>query len=104
MLSLLCGGVWADADAHILDCIIFLPSPSNESAHVSAHEQDALFENLFFMYLPLQCISPGIVETEFAFRHHNSDPEKAAAVYESMKVSERRRLRVNKCISQSQNA
>ncbi|TWW74133.1 Dehydrogenase/reductase SDR family member 11 17-beta-hydroxysteroid dehydrogenase [Takifugu flavidus] len=31
------------------------------------------------------CISPGIVETEFAFRHHNSDPEKAAAVYESMK-------------------
>lgn len=37
---------------------------------------------------PLQCISPGIVETEFAFRHHNSDPEKAAAVYESMKVSE----------------
>ncbi len=35
---------------------------------------------------PLQCISPGIVETEFAFRHHNSDPEKAAAVYESIKV------------------
>lgn len=35
----------------------------------------------------MQCISPGIVETEFAFRHHNSDPEKAAAVYESMKVS-----------------
>uniref|UniRef100_A0A3B4GN56 Dehydrogenase/reductase SDR family member 11 n=1 Tax=Pundamilia nyererei TaxID=303518 RepID=A0A3B4GN56_9CICH len=32
------------------------------------------------------CISPGIVETEFAFRHHNSDPEKAASVYESMKV------------------
>ncbi|XP_068600161.1 dehydrogenase/reductase SDR family member 11a isoform X1 [Brachionichthys hirsutus] len=32
-----------------------------------------------------QCISPGIVETEFAFRHHNSDPEKAASVYESMK-------------------
>lgn len=31
------------------------------------------------------CISPGIVETEFAFRHHNSDPEKAAAVYESIK-------------------
>uniref|UniRef100_A0A3Q3MJI9 Dehydrogenase/reductase SDR family member 11 n=1 Tax=Labrus bergylta TaxID=56723 RepID=A0A3Q3MJI9_9LABR len=31
------------------------------------------------------CISPGLVETEFAFRHHNSDPEKAAAVYESMK-------------------
>lgn len=26
------------------------------------------------------------METEFAFRHHNSDPEKAAAVYESMKV------------------
>uniref|UniRef100_A0A8C1WKW4 Dehydrogenase/reductase SDR family member 11 n=1 Tax=Cyprinus carpio TaxID=7962 RepID=A0A8C1WKW4_CYPCA len=31
------------------------------------------------------CISPGIVETEFAFRHHNSDPERAAAVYESIK-------------------
>ncbi|XP_013875092.1 dehydrogenase/reductase SDR family member 11a [Austrofundulus limnaeus] len=31
------------------------------------------------------CISPGIVETEFAFRHHNSNPEKAAAVYETMK-------------------
>lgn len=38
-------------------------------------------------YLSLQCISPGIVETEFAFRHHNSDPEKAAAAYESIKVS-----------------
>lgn len=37
--------------------------------------------------LSLQCISPGIVETEFAFRHHNSDPEKAAAVYENIKVS-----------------
>lgn len=35
-----------------------------------------------------QCISPGIVETEFAFRHHNSDPEKAASVYESIKVSQ----------------
>ncbi|KAI4879643.1 hypothetical protein NFI96_016148, partial [Prochilodus magdalenae] len=35
-------------------------------------------------------ISPGIVETEFAFRHHNSDPEKAAAVYESIKVSSER--------------
>lgn len=46
----------------------------------------------------MQCISPGIVETEFAFRHHNSDPEKAAAVYESMKVSEHRRLRVNICM------
>lgn len=31
------------------------------------------------------CISPGIVETDFAFRLHNSDPEKAAAVYENMK-------------------
>uniref|UniRef100_A0AAY4EQU4 Dehydrogenase/reductase SDR family member 11 n=1 Tax=Denticeps clupeoides TaxID=299321 RepID=A0AAY4EQU4_9TELE len=30
-------------------------------------------------------ISPGIVETEFAFRHYDSDPEKAAAVYESIK-------------------
>lgn len=35
-----------------------------------------------------QCISPGIVETEFAFRLHNSDPEKAASVYESIKVSQ----------------
>lgn len=51
---------------------------------------------------PLQCISPGIVETEFAFRHHNSDPEKAAAVYESMKVSLHMRLRANWCISQSE--
>uniref|UniRef100_A0A8C7ZAU1 Dehydrogenase/reductase SDR family member 11 n=1 Tax=Oryzias sinensis TaxID=183150 RepID=A0A8C7ZAU1_9TELE len=34
------------------------------------------------------CISPGVVETEFAFRHHNSDPEKAAGVYESMKIGD----------------
>ncbi|XP_048872720.1 dehydrogenase/reductase SDR family member 11a isoform X2 [Brienomyrus brachyistius] len=34
------------------------------------------------------CISPGIVETEFAFRHHNSDPEKAAATYESIKIGD----------------
>lgn len=80
-----------------------LPSPSNESARVSAHERDALRLKSFWFFfnLPLQCISPGIVETEFAFRHHNSDPEKAAAVYESMKVSEHRRLTVNKCVSQS---
>ncbi|KAG7279363.1 hypothetical protein CRUP_001271, partial [Coryphaenoides rupestris] len=26
--------------------------------------------------------------TEFAFRHHNSDPEKAAAVYESIKIGD----------------
>ncbi|KAM8835297.1 dehydrogenase/reductase SDR family member 11-like [Synchiropus picturatus] len=31
------------------------------------------------------CISPGIVETEFAFRLHKNDPEKAAAVYENIK-------------------
>ncbi|XP_041096757.1 dehydrogenase/reductase SDR family member 11a isoform X1 [Polyodon spathula] len=31
------------------------------------------------------CISPGLVETEFAFRLHNNDPEKAAATYESIK-------------------
>uniref|UniRef100_H3BDM6 Dehydrogenase/reductase SDR family member 11 n=1 Tax=Latimeria chalumnae TaxID=7897 RepID=H3BDM6_LATCH len=30
-------------------------------------------------------ISPGLVETEFAFRFHNNDPEKAAATYESIK-------------------
>ncbi|KAK6473405.1 dehydrogenase/reductase SDR family member 11 isoform X1 [Huso huso] len=31
------------------------------------------------------CISPGLVETEFAFRLHNNDPEKAAATYESIR-------------------
>ncbi|KAF5903155.1 dehydrogenase/reductase SDR family member 11, partial [Clarias magur] len=31
------------------------------------------------------CISPGLVETEFAFKLHKNDPEKAAAVYESIK-------------------
>nr|XP_043897729.1 dehydrogenase/reductase SDR family member 11a isoform X2 [Solea senegalensis] len=36
-------------------------------------------------HIRVTSISPGIVETEFAFRHHNSDPEKAAAVYESIK-------------------
>ncbi|XP_067866431.1 dehydrogenase/reductase SDR family member 11a isoform X1 [Heterodontus francisci] len=30
-------------------------------------------------------VSPGLVETEFAFRLHNNDPEKAAAIYESLK-------------------
>lgn len=44
-----------------------------------------------------QCISPGIVETEFAFRLHNSDPEKAASVYESIKVS--RGVSVNESVS-----
>lgn len=28
------------------------------------------------------------METEFAFRHHNTDPEKAAATYENIKVCE----------------
>uniref|UniRef100_A0AAV2JAK6 Dehydrogenase/reductase SDR family member 11 n=1 Tax=Knipowitschia caucasica TaxID=637954 RepID=A0AAV2JAK6_KNICA len=36
-------------------------------------------------HIRVTCISPGIVETEFAFRHLNSDPEKAASVYASIK-------------------
>ncbi|KAM9440405.1 dehydrogenase/reductase SDR family member 11a [Clarias gariepinus] len=31
------------------------------------------------------CISPGLVETDFAFKLHKNDPEKAASVYESIK-------------------
>lgn len=31
------------------------------------------------------CISPGVVETQFAFKLHDKDPEKAAATYEHMK-------------------
>ncbi|XP_059937643.1 dehydrogenase/reductase SDR family member 11 isoform X1 [Mesoplodon densirostris] len=33
-----------------------------------------------------QCISPGVVETQFAFKLHDKDPEKAAATYEHMEV------------------
>ncbi|ELW61757.1 Dehydrogenase/reductase SDR family member 11 [Tupaia chinensis] len=32
-----------------------------------------------------QCISPGVVETQFAFKLFDKDPEKAAAAYEHMK-------------------
>ncbi|XP_044527996.1 dehydrogenase/reductase SDR family member 11 isoform X1 [Gracilinanus agilis] len=35
--------------------------------------------------LPLQCISPGVVETGFAFKLHDQDPVKAAETYEHMK-------------------
>lgn len=35
---------------------------------------------------PWQAISPGLVETEFAFRLHSDDPEKAAATYANIKV------------------
>ncbi|XP_032946207.1 dehydrogenase/reductase SDR family member 11 isoform X1 [Rhinolophus ferrumequinum] len=31
------------------------------------------------------CISPGLVETQFAFKLHDKDPEKAAATYEHIK-------------------
>nr|KAF6415482.1 dehydrogenase/reductase 11 [Molossus molossus] len=31
------------------------------------------------------CISPGLVETHFAFKLHDQDPEKAAATYEHIK-------------------
>ncbi|XP_054989535.1 dehydrogenase/reductase SDR family member 11 isoform X1 [Sorex araneus] len=31
------------------------------------------------------CISPGLVETQFAFKLHDKDPEKAAATYENIK-------------------
>ncbi|XP_043910499.1 dehydrogenase/reductase SDR family member 11 isoform X2 [Protopterus annectens] len=34
------------------------------------------------------CISPGLVETEFAFRLFNDAPEKAAATYESLKIGD----------------
>ncbi len=33
-----------------------------------------------------QCISPGLVETEFAYRLFSENPEKAAATYKSIKV------------------
>lgn len=33
-----------------------------------------------------QCISPGLVETQFAFKLHDKDPEQAAATYEQIKV------------------
>lgn len=33
-----------------------------------------------------QCISPGLVETQFAFRLHDKEPEIAAATYEHIKV------------------
>lgn len=32
-----------------------------------------------------QCISPGLVETQFAFRLYDKDPERAAATYEQIK-------------------
>ncbi|XP_026636541.1 dehydrogenase/reductase SDR family member 11 isoform X5 [Microtus ochrogaster] len=32
-----------------------------------------------------QCISPGLVETRFAFKLHDKDPERAAATYEDIK-------------------
>ncbi|XP_059525727.1 dehydrogenase/reductase SDR family member 11 isoform X4 [Myotis daubentonii] len=35
--------------------------------------------------LSAQCISPGLVETQFAFKLHDKDPEKAAATYEHIK-------------------
>uniref|UniRef100_K7GI33 Dehydrogenase/reductase 11 n=1 Tax=Pelodiscus sinensis TaxID=13735 RepID=K7GI33_PELSI len=31
------------------------------------------------------CISPGLVETGFAFKLHDNDPERAAATYESIR-------------------
>ncbi|XP_018614247.1 dehydrogenase/reductase SDR family member 11 [Scleropages formosus] len=36
-------------------------------------------------HIRASCISPGLVETEFAFRLHDKNPEKAAATYESIK-------------------
>ncbi|NXR64551.1 DHR11 reductase, partial [Rhadina sibilatrix] len=37
----------------------------------------------FFFFF--QCISPGLVETGFAFKLHDNDPERAAATYESIR-------------------
>lgn len=39
--------------------------------------------------LLFQCISPGLVETGFAFKLHDNDPERAAATYESIRVGDR---------------
>lgn len=33
-----------------------------------------------------QCISPGLVETQFAFKLYDKDPGEAAATYEHIKV------------------
>ncbi|KAL8189798.1 UNVERIFIED_CONTAM: Dehydrogenase/reductase SDR member 11 [Gekko kuhli] len=40
------------------------------------------------------CISPGLVETGFAFKLHDNDPERAAATYESIRVGDR----ANQCL------
>ncbi|KAL8199167.1 UNVERIFIED_CONTAM: Dehydrogenase/reductase SDR member 11 [Gekko kuhli] len=40
------------------------------------------------------CISPGLVETGFAFKLHDNDPERAATTYESIRVGDR----ANQCL------
>ncbi|KAJ8257051.1 hypothetical protein COCON_G00192030 [Conger conger] len=39
-------------------------------------------------HIRASCVSPGLVETEFAFRLYNNNPEKAAATYEQIKCLE----------------
>ncbi|KAJ8368359.1 hypothetical protein SKAU_G00083870 [Synaphobranchus kaupii] len=39
-------------------------------------------------HIRASCISPGLVETEFAFRLYNNNPGKAAAIYEHIKCLE----------------
>ncbi|KAF7665676.1 hypothetical protein LDENG_00136530 [Lucifuga dentata] len=83
-------------DGHIInissmDGLRMVPSADQHFYCATKHAVTALTEGLrqelreANTHIRATCISPGIVETEFAFRHHNSDPEKAAAMYESTK-------------------